>query len=315
MDSDQAIPQELASQIASFRRFNRMYTRFIGTLNEAFLESDFTLAEARILYELANHPAPKASHLAESLGMDPGYLSRVLTKFERAGLLKKEASEVDARSSELILTARGKSAFAKLNSRSDHQARSLLSNLTPDARAELRHAMLSIERILSSKGTSSLVLRPHRVGDMGWIVYREGVGYAEQYGWDETFEVLVAKIVEEFIRNFDSRRERCWIAEVDGENVGHIFLVKHPADPDTAKLRLLFVEKSARGKGVGNALVRECVRFARTAGYRKIVLWTQSILSAAHHIYEKAGFRLVKEEPHHSFGQDLIGQEWELILK
>jgi GNAT superfamily N-acetyltransferase len=158
------------------------------------------------------------------------------------------------------------------------------------------------------------VLRPHRVGDMGWIVHREGLGYAEQYGWDETFEALAAKIVSEFVAHFDPRRERCWIAETDGHHVGHVFLVKHPDQAQTAKLRLLFVEPCARGTGLGHALVNECVRFARAAGYRKIVLWTQSILTAAHRIYERAGFRLVKEEPHHSFGHDLVGQEWELEL-
>jgi GNAT superfamily N-acetyltransferase len=158
------------------------------------------------------------------------------------------------------------------------------------------------------------VLRPHRVGDMGWIVYREGLGYAEQYGWDATFEALVANIVSDFITHFEPARERCWIAEVDGRHVGHVFLVKHPSQAHTAKLRLLFVEPSARGMGLGNALVNECVRFARTAGYRKIVLWTQSMLTAAHRIYQGAGFVLVKEEPHHSFGHDLVGQEWELDL-
>jgi GNAT superfamily N-acetyltransferase len=176
--------------------------------------------------------------------------------------------------------------------------------------------MGSIEHILAgSAERGPLVLRPHRIGDMGWVVYSEAVGYATQFGWDGMFEALVAKIVSDFITNYDSTRERCWIAEIHGEHVGHIFLVRHPDQPQTAKLRLLFVEPSARGMGLGEALVTECVRFARTAGYQKIALWTQSMLGAAHRIYERAGFRLVKEEPHHSFGQDLVGQEWELELK
>jgi DNA-binding MarR family transcriptional regulator/GNAT superfamily N-acetyltransferase len=307
---------DLSSEIARFRHFNRMYTRYIGTLNEGLLNSEYSLAEARVLYELATRTAPKASEIAEGLGMDPGYLSRLLGKFERDGLLQKKMSEQDGRYAELILTARGRSVFKKLNGLSDEQARAALQGLPPTARTELIHCMGSIEDILMKveRRRSPYVLRPHRVGDMGWIVYREGLGYAEQYGWDETFEALVANIVSEFVRNFEPSRERCWIAEIDGQNVGHVFLVKHPGQRQTAKLRLLFVEPSARGTGLGHALVNECVRFARTAGYRKIVLWTQSILTAAHRIYEKAGFHLVKEEPHHSFGHDLIGQEWELDL-
>ncbi len=305
-----------AGETANFRRFNRMYTRYIGTLNEGLLNSEFSLAEARVLYELANWTAPKASEIAEGLGLDSAYLSRLLAKFERGGLLRRTASQQDGRFAELNLTTRGKSAFKKLNTLSEDQARTILESLAPAARTELIRSMQTIEDILmkADRRKPPCVLRPHRVGDMGWVVHRESVGYTEQFGWDETFEALVARIVDGFVTNLDPRRERCWIAEMDGQNVGHIFLVKHPDHSDTAKLRLLFVEPCARGMGLGDALVTECIRFARTAGYKKIVLWTQSILTAAHRIYHRAGFRLVKEEPHHSFGQDLIGQEWELDL-
>jgi DNA-binding MarR family transcriptional regulator/GNAT superfamily N-acetyltransferase len=306
----------VSGEIAKFRHFNRMYTRYLGTLNEGLLNSDYSLAEARVLYELASRNAPKASEIAEGLGMDPGYLSRLLGKFERDGLLQKKMSEQDGRFAELVLTTRGKSVFKKLNELSNEQARAALEGLPPTARAEVIHCMQSIEELLMNPDGSriSYVLRPHCVGDMGWIVYREGLGYAEQYGWDATFEALVANIVSDFITHFEPARERCWIAEVDGRHVGHVFLVKHPSQAHTAKLRLLFVEPSARGTGLGHALVNECVRFARTAGYRKIVLWTQSMLTAAHRIYQGAGFRLLKEESHHSFGHDLVGQEWELDL-
>jgi DNA-binding MarR family transcriptional regulator/GNAT superfamily N-acetyltransferase len=309
-------PASLTSEAANFRRFNRMYTRFIGTLNEGLLSSDYSLAEARVLYELATRVAPKASDISEGLGVDPAYLSRMLGKFERAGLLRKKASEQDGRYAELMLTARGRAAFKKLNALSEEQAHNILQDLPAAARMELIHCMQTIESILMKvdRNRPPFILRPHRVGDMGWVVYRESVGYAEEYGWDNTFEALVARIVDGFVTNFDAGRERCWIAEIDGQHVGHVFLVKHPSEPRTAKLRLLFVEPCARGVGLGDALVNECIRFARTAGYRKVILWTQSILTSAHRIYKKAGFRLIKEEPHHSFGHDLIGQEWELDL-
>jgi DNA-binding MarR family transcriptional regulator/GNAT superfamily N-acetyltransferase len=308
---------ELTNDVAVFRRFNRMYTRFIGTLNEGLLNSPYSLAEARVLYELATRDAPKAREIADELGMDAGYLSRLLGKFERDGLLKRKVSEEDGRYAELTLTARGKAAFKKLNALSEEQGQTVLEELPPSARMQLIDCMRTMEGILTKADRNRLpyILRPHRVGDMGWIVHREGVGYAEQYGWDETFEALVARIVDQFVTNFDPSRERCWIAEIDGQNVGHIFLVKHPEEPDTAKLRLLFVEPSARGMGLGDALVTECIRFARTAGYKKVVLWTQSILVGAHRIYERAGFRLINEAPHRSFGKDLVGQTWKLALK
>jgi DNA-binding MarR family transcriptional regulator/GNAT superfamily N-acetyltransferase len=316
MEVLQESPPGASSEVEIFRRFNRMYTRFIGTLNERLLNSSYSLPEARVLYELANRSVPKASEIAEGLGMDPGYLSRLLRKFEGDGLLQRKASDEDGRYAELTLTTRGKSAFKKLDGLSNQQARAALEGLPPTASMELVRCMRSIEGILTKtdRNRQPYVLRPHRIGDMGWVTYRESVGYAEQYQWDQSFEALVARIVDEFVTNFDPGRDRCWIAEIDGQNVGHIFLVKHPSQPQTAKLRLLFVEPSARGMGLGDALVTECIRFARTAGYRKIVLWTQSILTAAHRIYQRAGFRLVKEEPHHSFGHDLIGQEWELDL-
>jgi DNA-binding MarR family transcriptional regulator/GNAT superfamily N-acetyltransferase len=307
----------LSGEIEVFRRFNRMYTRFIGTLNEGLLNSKYGLAEARVLYELATRVAPTAREIVDELGMDAGYLSRLLAKFERDGLLKRRISREDGRYAELTLTGRGRSAFKKLNALSDQQAHTVLESLARSARAQLIGDMRTIEGILtrSDRKRSPYILRPHRVGDMGWVVYQEGLGYAEQYGWDETFEALVARIVDQFITNFDPVRERCWIAEIDGQSVGHIFLVKHPEEADTAKLRLLFVEPSARGMGLGDALVSECLRFARTAGYKKVVLWTQSILLGAHRIYERAGFHLVNEAPHHSFGKDLMGQTWELELK
>jgi DNA-binding MarR family transcriptional regulator/GNAT superfamily N-acetyltransferase len=304
---------ESTTDTARFRRFNRVYTRFIGTLNERLLNSEFSLAESRVLYEIANRDTSNASEIAAELGLDPGYLSRLLRKFEEKGLLRRRASGEDGRSATLHLTARGRAAFNRLNAMSNEQAESILADLAPGARMELLRCVGAIEDILANtKERKPFVLRPHRVGDMGWVVYSEGLGYALQFGWDESFEALVAKIVADFIASFDPKRERCWIAEIDGRHAGHIFLVKHPSEPDTAKLRLLYVEPSARGVGLGEVLVTECLRFARTAGYKKVVLWTQSMLSAAHRIYQRAGFRLVKQEAHHSFGHDLVGQEWEL---
>jgi DNA-binding MarR family transcriptional regulator/GNAT superfamily N-acetyltransferase len=305
-----------STETAILRRFNRMYTRFIGTLNEGLLQTEFTLAEARVLYELATRTASNASEIAETLSLDPGYLSRLLGKLEQNGLLRREASEIDARSARLLLTPRGRAAFKKLNALSEQQAQTVLQSLPNQARIELIQSMQSIEGILAktTPNQGPLVLRPHRVGDMGWVVYSETLGYAQQFGWNEEFEALVAQITAEFIANFDPSRERCWVAEIDGRHIGHIFLVKHPTEAHTAKLRLLYVDPSARGMGVGDTLVKECLRYARAAGYSNVVLWTQSILVAAHRIYQRAGFKLVKEECHFSFGKQLIGQEWELKL-
>jgi DNA-binding MarR family transcriptional regulator/GNAT superfamily N-acetyltransferase len=319
-------PLPASDEIAAFRRFNRRYTRFIGTLQEGLLDTPYSLSEARVLYELATRPRPFAKQITQELGMDAGYLSRILSKFQEAGLIKRAASPEDGRQTQLTLTKEGRAAFRNLNSRSDRQARSILGGLVPASRSNLIRSMRTIEDVLDTTAadataeakaqtaTAPFTLRPHRPGDMGWVVHREGALYAQEYGWDERFEALAAHVVADFIDRFDPACERCWMAERDDESLGHIFLVKHPERKGVAKLRLLLVEPSARGMGVGHALVAECVRFAREAGYRKITLWTQSILTAAHRIYQQAGFHLVSEEPHHSFGKDLIAQTWELDL-
>ncbi|MFL6428603.1 MAG: GNAT family N-acetyltransferase [Acidobacteriaceae bacterium] len=307
-------------QTAAFRRFNRLYTRFIGTLQEGLLESPYSLSEARVLYELAIRTQPLAREIAQELGMDAGYLSRILGKFNEGGLLKRASSPEDGRQTHLTLTAKGRAAFRDLSARADQQARNLLDSFAPPLRRNLIQSMGAIEEVLTGKtparqdSPARFTLRQHRPGDMGWVVHREGAIYAQEYGWDERFEALAARVVADFIDHFDPACERCWLAEREGESLGHIFLVKHPERPGVAKLRLLLVEPAARGMGLGHALVAECIRFAREAGYQKITLWTQSILTAAHRIYQSAGFRLVHEEPHHSFGKDLIAQTWELDL-
>jgi DNA-binding MarR family transcriptional regulator/GNAT superfamily N-acetyltransferase len=304
------------SNVAAFRRFNRMYTRFIGVLDEEFLNSGYSLAEGRVLYELATGQTPTAKEIAVALGIDPAYVSRILGRFEKNSLLKRVASKKDARSAHLVLTKKGKSRFEKLNALSEEQACCILKVLPPGAQANLIGSMGTVERLLAPSSQEELryVFRPHRPGDMGWVVYREGALYAQEYGFDETFEALAARIVSDFLSEFDPKRERCWIAEVNGQNVGHIFLVKHPTEPSIAKLRLLLVEPSARGLRLGSALVEECVNFALSVGYKKITLWTQSILVAARHIYQKAGFRLVEERANCQFGKDLLSQTWELDL-
>jgi DNA-binding MarR family transcriptional regulator/GNAT superfamily N-acetyltransferase len=306
----------IAQDVQVFRRFNRGYTKLIGTLEEGMLNTGYSLAEARVLYEIATRAEPTAKAIAISLGMDQGYLSRILSRLENARLLQRKVSAQDSRTAGLILTRAGKAAFQTLDARAEQQARTILKDLPPSHRPELMRSMRAIESLLLNPGDKEppYVLRSHRPGDMGWVVHREAVFYTEQYGWDETFEALASRIVADFVTNFDPKRERCWIAETAGEPVGHIFLVKHPDQPDVGKLRLLLVEPSARGKGLGHVLVNECIRFARACGYKKITLWTQSILAAAHHIYKRAGFRMLNEEPHHSFGKDLVGQTWELDL-
>jgi len=296
------------------RRFNRFYTRRIGALRAGLLDSRFPLAEARLLYELAHREQPTASELARDLGLDAGYLSRMLRGLERKRLITRERSPSDARQSLLGLTAAGRRAAATLDTRSSAEVRAMLGKLPDAGQRRLVEAMRDVERLLGTAPEPNVpyLLRPHRPGDMGWVVHRHAVLYAQEYGWDERFEALVAKIVAKFIDDFDPQRERCWIAERGGEIVGSVFLVAK--SPTVAQLRMLYVEPAARGRGIGKRLVDECERFAREQGYRKIVLWTNSILHAARHIYETAGYRLVAEEPHDSFGHRLVGQTWELKL-
>ncbi len=302
-------------RVQAIRRFNRFYTRQIGVLHEKLLQSQFSLTEVRILYELAHRDPCTATKLCKELGLDPGYLSRILRGFQARGLVEKTPSGTDARQALLRMTPKGRQVFAELDARSTGQVETMLSKLSPAQQQRLRQAMNTIEVLLDETReapSAPYILRPHQPGDMGWVVHRHGVLYAQEYGYDEHFEALVAEIVAEFIQHFDPKRERCWIAEREGEIVGSVFLVKKSAT--VAKLRLLLVEPTARGLGIGKRLVSECVRFARQVGYRKMVLWTQSELHAARRIYEKAGFRLVNKRSHHSWTKDLVAEVWELKL-
>ena len=300
--------------VSAIRRFNRFYTKHIGVLRERHLDSPFSLTEVRVLYELAHRDGLTASTLGRELALDSGYLSRILRSFEQRGLIEKTRSESDARKTHLRLTDNGRTAFAPLDSRANEEIAALVERVHPDDRRRLSEAMRTIERVLvpGAEASRSYLIRTHQPGDIGWVVYRHGVLYAREYGWDERFEALVAQIVAEFVQNFDARRERCWIAEQNGERVGSVFLVRKT--DAIAKLRLLLVEPKARGLGIGHRLVEECIRFARQAGYERITLWTNSVLHAARRIYQEAGFTLVSEEPHAMFGKDLVGQTWELEL-
>ena len=306
--------RDFDARVAAVRHFNRFYTRQIGLLQEGYLKSPFSLSEVRVLYELAHREGPTATELGRDLGLDAGYLSRILRGFQKRGLLKRAPSEHDGRQSHLSLTQRGQAAFAPLNTRSHEDIGAMLGALPVAEQGRLVQAMHAIEGILGAQPEKKVpyLLRPHRPGDMGWVVHRHGALYAQEYGWDERFEALVARIAAKFIERYDPKRERCWIAEKDGEIVGSVFLVAH--SKTVAQLRLMLVEPKARGLGIGARLVDECVRFARENGYRKVTLWTNSILLAARHIYKKAGFRLVHKERHHSFGHALVGETWDLTL-
>ena len=316
-----------AERVNAIREFNRFYTRRIGVLHEGLLDSKFTLTESRLLWELAhlsNEAGTTATALAAALDLDAGYLSRLLRGFKDRGLVKATRSKDDARQQFLTLTAAGRRAFAPLDTRSQEEVTALLSRLDEPRQQQLLEALGVVEQLLDDAPVPSskapYLLRAHRPGDIGWLISRHGTLYAQEYQWDIRFESLVARIAADFIDRFDARREACWIAERDGANVGCVCLVQARDEATeapvagVAQLRLLLVEPSARGLGIGSRLAGECTRFARDAGYRSIRLWTNSVLLAARHIYQKEGYRLIASEAHHSFGHDLVGETWEMTL-
>ena len=305
----------LESAIQGVRHFNRFYTRRIGVLQERLLQSSLSLTEARVLYELAHREEPTATDLRRELGLDAGYLSRILRRFQKSGWVARRQASGDARRHLLSLSRQGRALFESLNARSDQEIRAMLGGIPPRNQERLLRAMQGIEAVLEPKQESAApyLIRTHRPGDIGWVVYRHGVLYSEEYGYDERFEALVAEIVAAFVQHLDPARERCWIAERDGERIGSVFLVAKSRQ--VAKLRLLLVEPSARGLGIGRRLVEECVRFARQSRYRKLVLWTQSELRAARRVYEVTGFQRTGTERHASWGRDdLVSETWELAL-
>jgi DNA-binding MarR family transcriptional regulator/N-acetylglutamate synthase-like GNAT family acetyltransferase len=305
-------------RIATVRRFNRFYTRQIGVLRKTFLDSPYSLAEARVLYEIASGHSLTASDIGRALDLDAGYLSRVLRNFEKRGLIRRKVSASDARQSHLALSPRGAKAYAPLERRSERDTGEMLARLAPDDQARLIAAMHTIETLLGGAAETatperqSYILRAPRPGDFGWIVKRHAEIYAQEYRWLAPFEGVCAQIVADFVNNGDAERERCWIAEMHGENVGTVMVVKD--NPEVARLRLLLVGPKARGLGLGARLTDEAIRFARKAGYTKMTLWTHSVLTAARHIYQKAGFKLTRSEKHESWGQPVVSEFWDLEL-
>ena len=304
----------LQQRIDSFRRFNRFYTKQIGLLNRGLLETRFPLIQARILFELAHHQHATAVQLIRELEMDPGYLSRTLKTFEEEGLVRSARSRKDSRQRLLTLTGAGRKTFSVLNQRSSAQARALLQALPLDGQAKLIQSMKTIERILQpASGQTLAVIRGHRPGDIGWITHRHGVVYAREYGWDETFEALVAEILVNFIRKHNPARERLWVADQDGERAGSVMVVD--AGNGVSQLRLLLVEPEARGQGLGRRLIEKCIDFSRRKGYRRMKLWTQSNLLAARHLYAQLGWKLTEKKPNRAFGKNLVSEIWELPLR
>jgi DNA-binding MarR family transcriptional regulator/GNAT superfamily N-acetyltransferase len=305
---------DLGPQVAEIRAFNRFYTRKIGVV-DGMASNPFSLAEARVLYELAHRDQPTATDIRKELGLDAGYISRILRDFEQRKLVTRQQSKTDERQRFLTLTAKGRRVFAPLDERSNRDVAAMLEGHSPAERKQLIDAVRAVRRLLGDQAEAKTpyLLRQHQPGDLGWLVQRQAILYVEEYGWDGTYEALAAEIVAQFIKSHDPKCERCWIAERDETRVGGVLVVK--ALDEVAKLRLLHVEAEARGLGIGKRLVEECVRFARRAGYKKITLWTQSILGAARHLYQQAGFQIIREEQHHSFGKDLTSETWELDLR
>ncbi|QIS11009.1 bifunctional helix-turn-helix transcriptional regulator/GNAT family N-acetyltransferase [Nocardia arthritidis] len=304
-----------ATDIAAVRAFNRRYTRVIGVLGAGLVDTDYSLTEARILFELASSGSTETIRLRQELGLDPGYLSRILTRFKQRGLIESGRSSTDARRQEVRLTSRGRAEFALLNRRSSADVGKLLGAHPPADRTELLAAMRTIQDILDRPAAASapaFTLREPQAGEYGWVLQRHAALYAAEYGWDATYEALIARILADYLDNRDPALERAWIAEVGGRPAGSVFCVRE--DDTTARLRLLLVEPSARGLGVGSALVDACLDFATEVGYRDMVLWTNDVLASARHIYQRAGFELVESTPHHSWGVDLIGQTWRKSL-
>jgi DNA-binding MarR family transcriptional regulator/GNAT superfamily N-acetyltransferase len=307
------------AQVAAVRAFNRRYTAVLGLLREGLLDTPYSLTEARIIFELARTGGAQASHLRDQLGLDAGYLSRILARFESDGIVTRARSPQDARRQVVSLTSGGREVFTRLDTLSAEQVRSLLARLTPGQRTDLTGAMAAIGRILDGEqrrpAPAAFVLRPPAPGDLGWVIQRNAALYAAEYGWDDSYEALVARIVADYaqrVRQEGTRGEAAWIAEAGGEPVGCVFCMRKSAT--AAQLRLLLVEPTARGMGIGERLVAECVSFARRSGYAEIVLWTNDILHAARRIYQRAGFELAGSAAHHSFGHDLVGQDWRLSL-
>ena len=308
------VPPPSPDPVQSVRRFNRFYARFVGVLQDSFLAGPFSPTQARVLSELDELGTSEVGTLAGRLGLDAGYLSRLVGQLASEGLVDKRPSPEDRRVNLLALTKEGRDAFAALRQMGTRRIQEALAPLDGADRRRLIGSMETIEGLLepSASDPSPYLLRPHQPGDLGWVVQQHGRVYAEEYNWSMDFEGLVAEIVAAFAKSFDPRFERCWIAERDGENIGSVFLVRE--SEEVARLRMLILDRRARGLGIGRRLVQECTRFARQVGYRSIVLWTDSILDAARHLYRTEGYRLVREEPHHDFGQDLIGEHWELTL-
>jgi DNA-binding MarR family transcriptional regulator/GNAT superfamily N-acetyltransferase len=311
---DQSVEKidEFSERVEAIRRFNRLYTRRIGLLGEGHLDSPYSLTEARILYELAHKPAITARALCDALGLDQGYVSRILARFAKQGLVEKHLSPDDGRAQNLVLTKAGKKAFAALDMRAHAEIAALLRTKPETAQRRMVQSTRTLEGILDEPQRSSIFIRSPKAGDLGWIVYRHGVLYADEYGWGARFEALVAQIVADFGKNADPLRERCWVAERDGDIVGAVFLARD--DDRTARLRLLYVEPEARGEGLGRRLVDLCIGFARDNGYRKLVLWTHDVLLSARKIYQAAGFRLIDSDSHRAFGKDVVSENWELDL-